>query len=191
MTNEELLSKEDVKSIVGYEGLYAISKSGRVWSLSRPYVNNKGVTTKIKPLKEINAFFDGKKNYKLVGLSKDGKRTKYLLHRLVAETFIKNKNNNLEVNHIDADKTNNNVDNLEWCTRVENLEHARNNGLVKNDRGKKIVQMDKDGNFIAEHKSIRSAGRSLNKGMGNIANCCRGAIKSAYGYKWCYKNEKE
>ena len=68
MTNNDLLSREDIKSINGYEGLYVISEDGEVWSLSREYINNKGKTTKIKPIKKINQFIDSRKNYKMIVL---------------------------------------------------------------------------------------------------------------------------
>lgn len=187
MTNEDLLQRKDIKSINGYEGIYVISNSGDVWSLSRPYINNKGKTTKIKPIKKINSFLDGKGNYKMVGLSKDGKRIKYLLHRLVAITFIEKKHGKDEVNHIDGNKQNNYIENLEWCSRIENIRHSIDTGLKKITKGKEILQKDRQGRIIAEHKSIRSAGRSIGKEMGNIANCCRGAVKTAYGYIWEYK----
>lgn len=187
MTNEDLLQREDIKSINGYEGIYVISNSGDVWSLSRPYTNNTGKTKKIKPLRKLNTFFDGKNNYKMVGLSKDGKRIKYLLHRLVAKTFLRSEDGKIEVNHKDGNKLNNNIENLEWCTRVENVRHSIENGLTKTTKGKMVLQIDRKGNVVVEHKSIRSAGRSIGKEMGNIANCCRGAVKTAYGYIWKYK----
>lgn len=187
MKNKELLKRKDVKQIKGYEGLYAISENGDVWSLERPYVNHLGETTKKKTLKKLNDFLDGKGNYKMVGLSKDGKRTKYLLHRLVAQTFLKEQDSKIEVNHKDGNKLNNNVENLEWCTRIENIRHSIDTGLRKISKGRAVLQKDMKGNVLKEHKSIRSAGRSIGKGMGNIANCCRGAIKSAYGYVWEYK----
>lgn len=187
MNNKELLKRKDVKQIKGYEGLYAISKNGDVWSLERPYINNFGETTKKKPLIKLNDFVDGKGNYKMIGLSKNGKRIKYLLHRLVAKTFLKENDKKTEVNHKDGNKKNNNVENLEWCTRIENIRHSINTGLTKTTKGRAILQKDMKGNILKEHNSIRSAARSLGKEMGNIANCCRGFGKSAYGYKWEYK----
>lgn len=187
MTNKELLQRKDIENIMGYEGIYVISRDGDIWSLSRPYINNKGKTEKIKPLKKLNTFLDGKKNYKMVGLSKDGKSVKYSIHRLVAKTFLKCEDGKVEVNHKDGNKLNNNVKNLEWCTRIENVRHSIENGLTKTTKGKIILQKDINGNIIKEHNSIRSAGRSLGKEMGNIANCCRGAVKTAYGYLWEYK----
>lgn len=100
---------EDWKDIPGYEGLYVVSNNGRVMNVRsgrvlRGIVNNLG--------------------YIMVGLSKSGKVKMILVHRLVAEAFIKNPDNLREVNHKDEDKSNNNVDNLEWCDRKYNVNYG-------------------------------------------------------------------
>ncbi len=98
------------------------------------------------------------KKYRQVGLSKNGKEIKYYIHRLVAGSFIENKNNYPQINHKDGVPTNNISDNLEWCTRKENLEHAARTGLMaggeKNPSSKltevgviKIRQMHSIGKF--------------------------------------------
>ena len=100
---------EDWKDIPGYEGLYVVSNNGRVMNVRsgrvlRGIVNNLG--------------------YIMVGLSKSGKVKMISVHRLVAEAFIKNPDNLREVNHKDEDKSNNNVDNLEWCDRKYNVNYG-------------------------------------------------------------------
>ena len=95
---------------------YKIDEDGNVWSIR----NKRYLEPKI-----------GKNGYKSVTLFLDGKRNYKLIHRLVAETFISNYENKPEVNHIDGDKLNNNVHNLEWCTRSENAQHMYEIGLHK------------------------------------------------------------
>ena len=103
------------KDIKGYEGLYKISSKGKVFSIRR----NKN----IKPYKVSNGYLAIELN--------NGKPKKFLIHRLVALEFIENKLNKKEVNHIDGDKLNNDVSNLEWCSSKENSIHAIKNNLQK------------------------------------------------------------
>lgn len=106
------------KPIKGYEGLYEISDQGHVFSLAR--VNRSG-----KRIPEIHMKpAISEKGYVKVNLRRDGKMKRYGIHRLVAETFIKKDPNLHEVNHIDGDKTNNAVSNLEWSNRSLNMLHA-------------------------------------------------------------------
>ena len=103
------------KNIVGYEGKYQISNLGRVKSLKDRYGYRERI---LKPS-------TNKRGYKKVVLVKVGeKRKTFLVHRLVAEAFIPNPNNYSEVNHKDENPSNNNVDNLEWCTRKYNINYG-------------------------------------------------------------------
>ena len=104
------------KDIEGYEKIYQVSNLGRVKSLSREIKHRyKNFISKEKILK--NGFRNG---YKFVCLSKNNKIKYFSIHRLVAETFIKNLNNNPQVNHITEIKTDNRVENLEWCDQRYN-----------------------------------------------------------------------
>ncbi len=113
---------EEWKSIPGYEGLYEVSSYGRVKSLERcDRFNHKIVSKLLKPGKDKNGYF-------MVCLYKNKTHKFYLIHRLVAQSFIPNPDDLPQVNHKDEDKTNNRVDNLEWCTQQYNLNY---NGVLK------------------------------------------------------------
>lgn len=115
---------EKWKDIEGYEGLYQISNLGRVKSLPKPCRNNSISKEKIlKPRINDNG-------YCVVDLYKNKKRKVFRIHKLVMHTFI-GKNESLDINHIDGNKTNNKLSNLEYCTRQENMLHAVKIGLSK------------------------------------------------------------
>lgn len=128
------MTEEIWKAIEGFEGLYEVSNLGRVRSLDRTYPNN------YRPHKGIIKKFAlcggrGHNKYPTVGLQRVNPKFKTgaLVHRLVAKAFIPNPDNKPEVNHIDGNKLNNHVDNLEWCTRKENVQHSSDNGLLRCD----------------------------------------------------------
>ena len=199
--------KEIWKDIKGYEG-YQVSSLGRVRSLDRIDSNNhplKGVI--LKP-------YISNSGYLLVGLYKQQKRDRKLLHRLVAEAFIPNPDNKPEIDHINTIKTDNTVflnedgsinyekTNLRWTTRKENI----NNPLTKtkmqinarkpskgkygkkHHRSKPIIQYDKEGNFIKEWDCANDVERVLGISNKHIGSVCLGKRKSCGGYIWKYKN---
>ena len=196
------------KPVVGYKELYEVSNFGRVRSLDRIDSNNhplKGVI--LKP-------YISNSGYLLVGLYKQQKRDRKLLHRLVAEAFIPNPDNKPEIDHINTDKTDNTVflnedgsinyekTNLRWTTRKENI----NNPLTKtkmqinarkpskgkygkkHHRSKPIIQYDKEGNFIKEWDCANDVERVLGISNKHIGSVCLGKRKSCGGYIWKYKN---
>lgn len=120
MTEQEIW-----KPIAGFEGCYEISNLGRVKSLAR--VSKDGKQLRNVPERIL---IQAKTNYPSVSLWKAGKLKVIKVHRLVATAFIDNPEAKPEVNHIDADRFNNKVSNLEWVTRQENVTHAHANGLV-------------------------------------------------------------
>lgn len=107
-------SREIFKDIKGYEGLYQISSLGKVYSVRRGIV--------VSPIRK-------KTGYLNVNLYKDKNMRTFLVHRLVACNFIDNPNNLPQINHIDGDKTNNAVDNLEWVDGFQNMRHAFDNNI--------------------------------------------------------------
>lgn len=117
--------------------------------------------------------------YCKVSLSKEGKKKFYLIHRLVAETFIPNPDNLPCVNHKDEDKSNNCVDNLEWCS----IEYNNAYGTRTEKTYKPVYCVELDRTF----KSLTEAAKELGLSKGNITNCCKGRYKTTGGYHFRYK----
>ncbi len=122
------MQQEIWKNIKGYEKYYQISSTGKIKSLERK--DARGYLRKEKIRKLIKGSTNGYVTIKLM-VNKTYKH--YLFHRLLAEAFIPNPENKPEVNHKDGNKFNNNISNLEWVNRTENINHAFKNGLM-NDR---------------------------------------------------------
>jgi len=114
---------EEWRDIPGYEGLYKISSIGRLKSVDRVSSIGKQVKGIIRKL----AY--NKKGYLMTSLCKNGVSTTKTIHRMVAKAFIPNPNNLPQINHKNGIKTDNGVDNLEWCTNLENMQHAFSTGL--------------------------------------------------------------
>lgn len=128
------------KDICGYEGLYQVSTLGRVKSLSK----YSGCVFRNDFIKKTGVKSNG---YEVVCLSKNGIKKTYCVHRLVAVAFIPCDDNRLDVNHIDGNKLNNTVVNLEWCSRSENVRHAVSIGLnvaAKGERNGKSKLTESD-----------------------------------------------
>lgn len=162
-------------------GLYQVSNLGNVRSL------NYRKSNKIKLL----SFRYNTIGYVYVCLSKNGFHKYVSIHRLVANTFLKNKNHYLQVNHIDGNKLNNHVENLEWCNPIENMNHAFKTGLInfkKKRNRRKIFQYNSEGYFIKEWESINQASRECNIARSAILYCCQGKYKTSGGYVWRYAN---
>ena len=124
----EVIFIEVWKDIKKYEGYYQVSNKGRIKSLAR-YVYNKDGTVQRFKMETIKTPIKSTDGYLMVKLCVNGINKTIGIHRLVAEAFIENPNNYPEVNHIDTNRKNNNVDNLEWCTCSENQYHAFRHSL--------------------------------------------------------------
>ena len=178
------------KDIKGYEGLYQVSNLGNVKSLPR-YTNNQYKNGLI--MKPHN--YSG---YLRIQLRKNGNYKWFCVHRLVAMAFLKNYNSQLQVNHKNGIKDDNNLENLEMVTASENQLHSyrvlKNIPSMKNHFGKnhvhaiKINQFDKQHNFIKTWDSIIEASNQLNIKASCICNNCKNRRKSAGGYIWEYAN---
>lgn len=164
--------KEIWKDITGYEGLYQVSNLGRVKSLFG--WNGKEYYKRDKILKP---FFQ--KDYLRVSLFKKTKGSKYLVHRLVAETFISNPDNLPEVNHKDENPRNCEVSNLEWCTRIYNIQYSKSCP---------VDQYNLKGDYIQSFLCMNEAERQSKINHTHICQCCKGKRKTAGGYVWRYKD---
>ena len=163
--------------VAGYEGLYMVNKNGDIKTL-RNRNGRKG--TLLKP-------FIDKDGYCRVRLYKNGKGCWIGVHKIVAMTFIPNPDNRPIPNHKDFDRSNNRVDNLEWCTVQENIHHSSKHyiGLHK----KAVISIDKDGNET-EYVSVMEASKITKTHISNISKCCNGNRNTANGYVWKWKTER-
>lgn len=162
--------------IPGYEGLYAVSNKGRVKDLWKP----KG--------KEILPQFEDGIGYRGVNLRRNGISRKCKVHRLVALAFLPNPENKPQVNHKDSCRSNNNVENLEWCTGSENMKHGYDFGFHWPTGCKPVVQMDMEGNDLATFASVSEAARAVNTNPTNIREQIKGNTSHCKGYKWRFAN---
>ena len=155
------------KDIKGYEGLYQVSNYGRIKSLDRIIKDSHRSYNKNDKILKLSFNFQ---KYLMVNLSKYGVKKSYRVNRLVAEAFIPNPLNKSQVNHIDGNKINNNVENLEWVTPSENMQHAYKNGLINiTDEYRELKSESSKGNnnpFYGKHHSDKTKNKisKANKG---------------------------
>ena len=168
-----------------YEGLYQVSNLGRAKSLDR-YIKGKGHSLHLKKGRILKPMKDNN-GYLKVRLYNGEKSKTFNLHRLVAEAFIPNPNNLPEVNHKNEIKTDNRVENLEWCDRKYNMTYGNRLNNVK----KPVIQYTLDGEFVREWESAKQAEREGGFNQGSICMCCRGNSKYHKGFKWSYKKNGE
>ena len=194
------------KDISGYEGLYAVTDDGRVWSYKS---------------KKFLAITTDDKGYSRVELWKNGKRRKYRLHRLVAEAFIPNPDNLSDVAHLDESRDNCHLNNLCWMTHKDNCnmpkfkerksqamkeymkdpkhrEHVSNkmkeymsNPENRKKVGHKVAQPIYCVELNRVFESQKAAAKELGLYQSNISNCCNGKIKTTGGYHWRFATETD
>lgn len=172
------------KDIKGYEGLYQISSFGRV----------KKTRNKEKIMK---GRIRGKGYLAVTLLDKHGEKKDFYIHRLVAEAFIPNLDNLPQVNHKSEIKTDNNVENLEWCDNLYNIRYGtRSERSAKTHTGKrsgcggkntKVYQYSLEGEFIKVWDSFVAIRNELGIFRSCISKCCRGVYKQSHGFLWSYK----
>ena len=167
-----------IVDVVGFEGLYKVSEDGVIYTFS----NRNGKYN--YPLRQ-NLDKDG---YAYVKLFKNGKYHNARVNRVVAKAFIPNPQNKPIVNHIDFNRANNNVCNLEWTTAKENSQHSSKAGRYDSKCKRKVVSIDKNGNEKT-YLSISQAEKETGTPTSNIVKVCRGLRPLANGFKWVYADE--
>lgn len=156
-----------MKEIKGYEGLYAITSCGKVWS----YRKNKFLNPQ-----------DAGKGYLQVKLYKDGTGKCFYLYRLVAQTYLPNPENLPEVNHKDECKSHNYLQNLEWCSRTYNTHYGTGNDRRIEKRKRAVYCLELNQAF----DSIKEAAQSIGIAPSYINKCLRGRQRLAGDYHWRY-----
>lgn len=173
------------KDIPGFEGSYQESTYGRTKSL------NYNHTGRAQILKQV---LNKKFQYYYVNLVKDGVAKQLRNARLVGLTFLSNIHNYPQINHKNECRTNDNVENLEWCTAGYNTNYGGHNQRAAQNKinhpslSKPVLQIDKKGNVIAEFPSAREAYRLFGYNSVHIDECCRGERKTHMGYIWKFKS---
>ena len=181
------------KDIKGYEGFYQVSDCGRIKSLARDIYYQNGIVHRTKE-KILVPVLD-KDGYQYVNLSKNGKRKVMTIHRLVAMAFIPNPENKSQINHKNEVKTNNVVENLEWCEAGYNINYGtRTSRAIQNRRSYKLgdnpsakpvfcVELNK------KFDCAKSAQEELGIDRSCVGRVCRGEQKTAGGFHWRYAND--
>lgn len=165
------------KPISGYENLYEISNLGNIRSHHNYRSKNHLITPRLK------------QGYYQIGLRKNSKRKWFLVHRLVAKTFISNPNNLPCVNHKDENKLNNSVENLEWCTYHYNNTYGDRINKCVEKTSIPVLKYTLDGKFICRYKSASEAARQNNCDVSSLAKCCRQINKTTKGFVYRYERE--
>ncbi len=199
-----MMTEEIWKAVPEYKGLYEVSNFGNVRSVDRNLHQiskwNGTYHRKYKGsiLKKINR----KNGYQSVTLSKNNKAKSFLVHRLVAMTFIERPNGYDYVNHKNEIKTDNRVENLEWVTFVENIRYGtgikrghsnrdkswfHEHSGANNPNAKAIIQLTKAGEYVRSWGSVKEAASALGTTSTTICSALRGKNHTAKGFRWQYK----
>ncbi len=178
------------REVDGFEGYYEVSDTGEVRSVDRYVKNTRGRHAGIERFlhgaimrQTLNTCNNGSGGYYVVNLHKNGMSSVIPVHSIIAKAFIPNPDNMPTVNHIDGNKQNNEISNLEWVSYSDNNTHALRLGL-RSPRGCRVSQYSKDGVFLREYKSVSEAARISGVSRGMISHCINGRLKHASSFVW-------
>ena len=159
-----------------YEGIetdYSVSTEGEVRKDTTNYILSQS----------------SQQDYKFVTLLINGQQKRMRVHSMVAMTFIENPDNKPYVNHINGIRYDNNVENLEWVTQSENIQHAVRTGLMQNGRKKAVIQYNLNGDRMATFESASEAARQTGGSQSKITMCCKRQRETANDYQWRYYDD--
>jgi hypothetical protein len=183
------------RDVRGYEGVYSVDENGNVYShdrvTERRHKKNDGtiVISEMKIRGKKIRLYKAKNGYYVVNLHKNGQKQVYV-HSLVADAFIGKRPSGFTINHIDGNKLNNSVNNLEYCTYKENNYHAKKLGLNKHNlsdyiKKSPVAKLDKDTLEVLDvYDSCSRA--EIENGICHVSCAAKGNRLTAGGYKWKY-----
>lgn len=199
MTNQEFIESialegEEWRDVVGYEGYYMVSSFGRVVSLARSIRFFR--SQKIKP-PHLMSDVSNIDRYNKVTLKVDGTKKSIEVHRLVATAFLDNPYNYRCIDHIDGDKTNNHIDNLRFCTALQNQNNPitrkkqRTTLITKSSKFApiKVVGIKDDNSIVIYETMCEAVKDGHNQSM--ISECCNGYRKHHHGMRWMRYSDYE
>lgn len=193
------------KTIPDTDNLYFANEDGEIMSSSRPhaFVSHGKKMSYLRNGKILKKVVNSYGYYCVTIKLLNGTQKIIAVHQLIAKTFIPNPENKPQVNHIDGNKLNNKISNLEWCTVKENIQHAFRTGLNKggkpwlgkfgkeHNRSVPVIAYNLDGTFYKEYDNIAEASKDLNiKSSSHISSCIKGKRKSAGGFIWKKVNSR-
>lgn len=165
-----------MRDVVGFEGLYKVTSCGKIWSCRR---------------NRFMRFFGGPDQYQMIGLTDaDGKQHFDYIHRIVAKAYVPNPNNYPEVNHKDEHKDHNWASNLEWCTRIYNMNYGTRTerAFAEGKQYDKQIRAVYCVELGTRYPSTAEAARKLKLYQPNISLCCNGKLKTTGGYHFRFES---
>ena len=178
------------KDVEEFKGVLQVSNLGRIRTLDH-YVRYKSPNHKKLIKGRIRKLFIGNSGYYYFMFNHNGISKHLQVHRLVAKAFIPNPNNKLQVNHVNANKLDNRVENLEWCTPSENMKHAYDNKLIPlnkighsgflNPSARAVDAYTLDGKFLKHFDTMKDAANEYGIPLSGVCNCCTGYSKTCHG----------
>lgn len=186
------------KDVEEFKGVLQVSNLGRMRTLDHYVRHTKPMHKKLIKGK-IRKLIVGNNGYYYLMFTYEGKNHHIQVHREVAKAFIQNPESKPQVNHINHNKLDNRVENLEWCTPSENMIHAYKNHLIplnkighsgkSNPSARSVNVYSKDGKFIAHYDTMKDAAVSYGIPLSGVCNCCTGYSKTCHGMIFRYSDK--